>query len=74
MSSNYELHRKISGTSQKVLSEALKELVTDSLVERTVYPEIPPKVCYKTTEYGMTLSLIFEVLHEWVKEHNNRSN
>ncbi|WP_432421726.1 winged helix-turn-helix transcriptional regulator [Paenibacillus peoriae] len=31
----------------KVLSEALKEFVTDSLVERTVYSEIPPKVCYK---------------------------
>ncbi|WP_431085752.1 winged helix-turn-helix transcriptional regulator [Paenibacillus sp. 8b26] len=58
----------------KVLSEALKELVTDSLVERTVYPEIPPKVCYKIMEYGMTLSSIFEVLHEWGKEHNNRSN
>ncbi|WP_442953254.1 winged helix-turn-helix transcriptional regulator [Paenibacillus sp. IHB B 3084] len=42
-----------------MLSEALKELVTDSLVERTVYPEIPLKVCYKITEYGMTLSSIF---------------
>ncbi|WP_189338256.1 winged helix-turn-helix transcriptional regulator [Paenibacillus sp. IHB B 3084] len=34
----------------------------------------PPKVCYKITEYGMTLGSIFEVLHEWEKERNNQSN
>lgn len=65
-----ELHRQINGISQKVLSGVLKELVADGLVERTVYPEIPPKVSYKISEYGISLSSIFEVLDKWGKEHN----
>lgn len=67
-----ELKRTIGGISQKVLSEALKELVADGLVERTVYPEVPPKVCYKVTEYGESFSTVFEVLDKWGQEFQRR--
>ncbi len=53
------------GVSQKVLSAQLRELEADGVLERTVYPEVPPRVEYDLTELGSELVPVLEGLHAW---------
>jgi DNA-binding HxlR family transcriptional regulator len=53
------------GVSQKVLTTQLRELEADGVVERTVYPEVPPRVEYALTELGRDLVPVLEGLHAW---------
>ncbi|PGM00868.1 transcriptional regulator [Bacillus thuringiensis] len=62
-----ELQRLFPSISHKVLSNQLKELVEDGIVDRTVYPEIPPRVEYYMTELGMSLLPIVEMMYDWGK-------
>ena len=48
-----ELERAILGVSQKMLIQQLRELERDSIVERTIYPQVPPKVEYRLTDWGL---------------------
>lgn len=67
-----ELRRLIPGISQKMLSQQLRELEKEGLVERRVYPESPPRVEYLMTDYGNTLEPIFHVLNQWGDNHRLR--
>lgn len=60
-----ELQRALSGITQKVLTQQLRELELDGIINRTVYPEIPPKVEYSLTKLGMSLKPLTEVMHDW---------
>jgi len=60
-----ELQRNIQGISQKVLIQQLRELERDGLVTRYVYQQMPPKVEYSLTEYGVTANRIVEVMCSW---------
>jgi len=51
--------------SRKVLTEQLKELEGDGLVERTAYRELPPRVEYKLTEKGLAFLPILEDIKQW---------
>ncbi|MFF2014667.1 winged helix-turn-helix transcriptional regulator [Paenibacillus sp. NPDC058177] len=64
-----ELQRNIHGISQKVLIQQLRELEKDGLVSRHVYQQMPPKVEYSLTEYGVTANKIVEVMCSWGKEN-----
>lgn len=64
-----ELQRLAKGISQKVLTERLRELENDGLVDRTVYQEIPPKVEYFLTDKGLQLYKILNSLELWSKEY-----
>ncbi|MED1800814.1 winged helix-turn-helix transcriptional regulator [Brevibacillus porteri] len=64
-----ELQRNIHGISQKVLIQQLRELEKDGLVRRYVYQQMPPKVEYSLTEYGVTANKIVEVMCSWGKEN-----
>lgn len=64
-----ELQRNIPDISQKVLIQQLRELEKDGLVSRYVYPQMPPKVEYSLTEYGVTANQIIEVMCAWGKEN-----
>jgi DNA-binding HxlR family transcriptional regulator len=64
-----ELQRNIHGISQKVLIQQLRELEEDGLVRRYVYPQMPPKVEYSLTEYGVTANKIVDVMCTWGKEN-----
>ena len=66
-----QLQRSIIGITQKMLTEQLRELERDGLVNRKVYPQIPPKVEYSITEYGRTLLPILESMSEWGDAHRN---
>lgn len=64
-----EMKKYIGAISYKTLSLTLKELEADGLINRTEYPQIPPKVEYALTPRGQTLIPILDSLCEW-GEHN----
>src|SRR5882724_8717830 len=47
-----DLERAIPGITQKMLGQQLRRLVTDGIVVRTAYPQVPPKVEYRLTSWG----------------------
>ncbi len=55
----------VEGISPKMLTQALKELEDDKLVERKVYLEVPPKVEYSLTETGLDLIPSIDLLRIW---------
>jgi DNA-binding HxlR family transcriptional regulator len=60
-----ELERAIPGVSQKMLIQQLRDLERDGIVEREVYPQVPPKVEYRLTEWGQALCPALDELLEW---------
>lgn len=61
-----DLLNGIENISKKVLTENLRSLEDDGIINRTVYPdEIPVKVEYSLSEMGETLRPIFDVLTDW---------
>lgn len=64
-----ELQRCIPKISQKVLVQQLRELERDGIIDRTVYNELPPKVEYSITAYGLTLNAIVDTMCQWGKEN-----
>ncbi|MBV8882711.1 MAG: helix-turn-helix transcriptional regulator [Chroococcidiopsidaceae cyanobacterium CP_BM_RX_35] len=64
-----ELQREIGGVSQKMLTQTLRNLERDGLVERKVYPVIPPMVEYSLTQLGKTLIEPLCRLCEWAEIH-----
>ncbi|WP_271067817.1 helix-turn-helix domain-containing protein [Caulobacter sp. NIBR1757] len=60
-----ELERAIPGVSQKMLIQQLRELERDGIVARTVYPQVPPKVEYRLTDWGQALCPALDALLEW---------
>ncbi|CAN5628278.1 helix-turn-helix domain-containing protein [soil metagenome] len=66
-----ELEREIDGLSQKMLTQTLRRLERDGLVERKVYPVVPPKVEYSLTPLGETLIGLLGSLREWAEVHLN---
>lgn len=64
-----ELKRSMPGITQKMLTKQLRELEDEDIIQRVVYPQVPPKVEYSMTDYGKTLSPILEAMHEWGTNH-----
>ncbi|RDU58801.1 helix-turn-helix domain-containing protein [Helicobacter sp. MIT 14-3879] len=62
-----EMKRYLSGISFKTLTNALKELEADSLIQRKEYPQIPPKVEYSLSPRGQSLIPILDAMCEWGK-------
>ncbi|RUS46098.1 helix-turn-helix domain-containing protein [Cohnella sp. AR92] len=67
-----ELRRLLPDITQRMLTLSLRELEEDEIVKRVVYPQVPPKVEYSITEYGMSLSPVMETLHQWGAAHVER--
>ena len=64
-----ELQREIDGISQRMLTVTLRQLERDGLVERTVYPVVPPRVEYALTPLGSTLHATIQSLVSWTEQH-----
>jgi DNA-binding HxlR family transcriptional regulator len=64
-----ELHRSIEGISQRMLTLTVRQLERDGLVDRTVYPTVPPRVDYSLTPLGYTLLQPVQALAEWAQSH-----
>lgn len=57
-----ELTRSVVGISAKVLTENLRELEKDGILNRKVYPEVPPRVEYSLTKKGEDLKDVIETM------------
>jgi DNA-binding HxlR family transcriptional regulator len=68
-----ELSKGINGISQKMLTQQLRQLETDGIIERKVYPEVPPRVEYSLTDLGHSLKPILEAMNTWGIEHIKQS-
>src|SRR5262245_42006955 len=64
-----ELRRAIGGVSQKMLTQTLRTLEHDLLVQRTSYPIVPPRVDYALTPLGRTLMVPLTALYRWTEKH-----
>lgn len=64
-----DLQRMIEGISQKMLIQTLRKLEYYGLVERTVYPVVPPKVEYALTALGFTLLEPLYAICHWTDNH-----
>ncbi|MFX3625618.1 MAG: winged helix-turn-helix transcriptional regulator [Ectobacillus sp.] len=64
-----ELKALIPGITQRMLVNQLRELEEDLIVERKVYPVVPPKVEYSLTEQGKTLMPILDSMYDWGKSY-----
>jgi len=69
-----ELTRSVVGISSKVLTENLRELESDGIIERKVYPEVPPKVEYYLTDKGNDLRPIIDLMKEYGLKYKGSNN
>jgi len=68
-----ELLRSISGISQKMLTQQLREMERDGLVNRKVYAEVPPRVEYSLTDEGRSLKPVLASMARWGAGYRNRT-
>ena len=68
------LLKNITEISKQTLTNQLRELEKDGIIERIIYPEIPPRVEYKITPYGKTLLPIIDSMSNWAQKHMPKKN
>jgi DNA-binding HxlR family transcriptional regulator len=64
-----ELKKCVNGITQKMLTQQLRDLESQGIINRKVYAVVPPKVEYSLTDLGMSLKPILDAIHEWGKSH-----
>ncbi|MCK8487508.1 winged helix-turn-helix transcriptional regulator [Paenibacillus glucanolyticus] len=64
-----ELKSLIPDITQRMLTTQLRELEDDGIVNRIVYPVVPPKVEYSLTPRGESLIPILDLMYEWGKDY-----
>ncbi len=64
-----ELRRAVTGISEKMLIQQLREMERDGIVAREDFHEIPPRVEYSLTEFGVSLSQALQPLCDWGTKH-----
>ncbi len=60
-----QLKKDLEGISQKVLTDSLRSMEADGIIDRTVYAEVPPRVEYALDELGETLRPILDAMEVW---------
>lgn len=60
-----ELKRRVKGVSEKMLIQQLRELERHQLITRTVFQEVPPRVDYALTEWGVRLNEALAPVADW---------
>jgi DNA-binding HxlR family transcriptional regulator len=64
-----QLGRMVTGISQKMLTQTVRQMERDGLLTRKVYPVVPPRVEYALTDLGLTLSAAFCGVWVWAAEN-----
>ena len=67
-----ELRKLMPDVTQKMLTQQLRELEHDGIVQRKIYQQVPPKVEYSLTAYGRTLRPVLEALCKWGEKHRSK--
>lgn len=65
-----ELRKSLDGVSQMVLTDSLRQLESDGIILRTVYPDVPPRVEYSLTELGESMRPILTAMENWGRNYN----
>ncbi|RQX15302.1 transcriptional regulator [Micromonospora ureilytica] len=65
-----ELHRAVEGISPRMLTRTLRTLESDGLVDREVFPTLPPSVEYRLTPLGVSLLEPLSALADWAVDHH----
>lgn len=68
----HDLLLLLEGISSKVLTEQLRQLEEDGLIERTVYAEVPPRVEYTLSAEGQTFLPVLQLMCDWGWEYDSR--
>ncbi|MEZ3413856.1 winged helix-turn-helix transcriptional regulator [Pantoea dispersa] len=63
-----DFEKLIPGISQKMLAQQLRQLEADGIVSRMVYPQVPPKVEYRLTEWGQALCPALDAMLKWAEK------
>lgn len=63
------LLKNISEISKQMLTNQLRELEADGIIERIIFPEIPPRVEYNLTEFGKTVLPIIDSMYKWGRQN-----
>lgn len=66
-----ELRKSLTGISQRVLTENLREMENDGLLNRKVYAEVPPRVEYSLNKTGLSLNQIINAMADWGTKYKN---
>lgn len=66
-----ELQRHLPDISKKMLTQTLRTLEQDGLLQRTAYDEVPPRVEYHLTRIGITFLELVTTMCEWAKRHQS---
>ena len=66
-----ELLRALTGVTQKMLTQQLREMERHGLVERQVYAQVPPKVVYSLTPLGRSLKPVVDAMCRWGELHGS---
>ncbi len=64
-----ELRRDIEGVSQKMLTQTLRSLERDGIINREIFACVPPKVEYSLTSLGMSLATTLDALRLWAEQN-----
>lgn len=67
-----ELRKSLEGVSQKVLTDNLRQMESDGIISRTVYPEVPPRVEYSLTELGGSMRPILDAMEKFGSDLKSR--
>ncbi len=67
-----ELLRALPGISPKTLTDRLRELEGEGVLERRVFAEVPPRVEYELTDRGRSLYEVYEAMVRWAKADQDR--
>jgi len=69
-----DFEKLIPGISQKMLAQQLRQLEADGIVARKVYPQVPPRVEYRLTEWGQSLCPALYALLRWAEQRDRLAN
>ena len=69
-----ELARTVAGVSQKMLTQTLRSLERDGLIEREVTPSVPVRVDYRLTDLGRSLLPVMAAVQDWAEHHMREVN
>jgi DNA-binding HxlR family transcriptional regulator len=67
-----ELRREVTGITEKMLIQQLRQMEADGLIHREVYREVPPRVEYSVTDFGRSLNEALTPLGDWGERHMAR--
>ena len=69
-----DLKNSIENISERMLIAQLRELETDQVIKRTVYPVVPPRVEYEMTALGQTMKPMLKAMSDWGNMHKSLTN